>query len=111
MFTVSRVMARNVNKYAEEFVRRLFALSLLFSSLTAVPGVVFLVLSFSRLRHWFAQPWALTLLALLPAVLAVLLWNAERRRRALMRFGSVLAIESLLTVRRGLGVLRGLALL
>ena len=30
---------------------------------------------------------------------------------ALLRLGSVLAIESLLTVRRGLGVLRGLALL
>jgi Ca-activated chloride channel family protein len=41
----------------------------------------------------------------------VLLWNAERRRRALARLGSFMAIESLLTVRRGLGALRGLALL
>ncbi len=92
-------------------MRRFFALSLMLSSLAAVPGVVFLALSLARLRHWFAQPWALALLALLPAVFALLLWNAERRRRALARLGSVLAIESLLTVRRGLGVLRGLALL
>jgi Ca-activated chloride channel homolog len=92
-------------------MRRLFALSLLLSSLTTVPATVYLMLSVPRLRHWFAQPWALTLLAVLPVVLSLILWNAERRRRALARLGSVLAIESLLTVRRGLGALRALALL
>lgn len=92
-------------------MRRLFALSLMLSSLTTIPAIVYLMLSVSRLRHWFAQPWALLLLAVLPAVMSLLLWNAERRRRALARLGSVLAIESLLTVRRGLGALRALTLL
>jgi Ca-activated chloride channel family protein len=92
-------------------MRRFFMMSLTSFSLTAVPCTIYLVLTFSRLRHWFAQPWALTLAALVPGVWAVLMWNAERRRRALARLGSFLAIESLLTVRRGLGVLRAAALL
>ena len=92
-------------------MRRFFAISLTLSSLAALPSTVYLVLSVGRLRHWFAQPWALALVALVPSVFAFLLWNAERRRRALLRLGSFLAIESLLTVRRGLSVLRGAAIL
>jgi Ca-activated chloride channel family protein len=92
-------------------LRRFFTISLTLSSLAALPSTVYLVLSFGRLRHWFAQPWALALAALVPGVFALLLWNAERRRRALLQLGSFLAIESLLTVRRGFGVLRALALL
>jgi Ca-activated chloride channel family protein len=92
-------------------LRRFFAISLTLSSLAALPSTVYLVLSVGRLRHWFAQPWALALVALVPSVFAFLLWNAERRRRALLRLGSFLAIESLLTVRRGLSVLRGAAIL
>jgi Ca-activated chloride channel homolog len=92
-------------------LQRLFAIALALLSLALLPGVIFLVLSLPRLRHWFAQPWALTLLALLPGVWAFLLWNAERRRQALARFGSVMAIEPLLTVRRGIGALRAALLL
>ena len=99
-------------------LRRFFMGLLFVATLSAVPGIVVLVSTsyfqparpLSRLlRHGFAQPWALVLLALIPAVLALQMWSAERRRRVLARLGSFLAIESLLAVRRGFGVLRNLA--
>ncbi len=101
-------------------LRRFFMGLLFFSTLSAVPGIVVVVSTsyfqparpLSRLlRHVFAHPWALVLLALVPAVLALQMWTAERRRRVLARLGSFLAIESLLAVRRGWGVLRGFAFL
>jgi Ca-activated chloride channel family protein len=54
----------------------------------------------SILRHWFAQPWALRLLVLLPilAVIGMLAW--QRRRRALARWGSQSAVQALISVRR-----------
>ena len=101
-------------------LRRFFIGLLFVATLSAVPGIVVVVSTsyfqparpLSRLlRHGFAQPWALVLLALIPAVLALQMWSAERRRRVLARLGSFLAIESLLAVRRGFGVVRNLAFL
>jgi Ca-activated chloride channel family protein len=46
-------------------------------------------------HHWFANPWALSLLAL-PAALGLLaLWGAWRRRRALARFGDAASLDAL----------------
>jgi Ca-activated chloride channel family protein len=47
------------------------------------------------MHPWFANPWALWLLAV-PAGLGMLsLWSAWRRRRALARFGDAVSLESL----------------
>jgi len=47
------------------------------------------------MHHWFANPWALSFLAL-PAVLGLLtLWGAWRRRRALARFGDAASLDAL----------------
>src|SRR5262245_27233518 len=47
------------------------------------------------MHRWFANPWALSLLAL-PAALGLLtLWGAWRRRRALARFGDAASLDAL----------------
>src|SRR5262249_2297701 len=58
------------------------------------------------LHHWFAQPWALGLLGLLPVLGLVAALALRRRRRALARWGSPLALEALSSVRRGRRILR-----
>src|SRR3954452_21521965 len=63
------------------------------------------------LRHAFAYPPALTLLALLPVLGLLALWSGYRRRQALARLGSVLALETFLPARRWPRLLRGLFLL
>lgn len=47
------------------------------------------------LHHWFAQPAALSLLALLPVLGALLLWDRWRRRRALARLGAPASLHAL----------------
>jgi Ca-activated chloride channel family protein len=59
------------------------------------------------LRHWFAQPLALTLLALLPVLLVLALWGARRRRGAMAGMGARAALDSVLAVRRWPRWLRG----
>jgi Ca-activated chloride channel family protein len=60
------------------------------------------------LHPWFAHPWAVLLLVLLP-VLAVCAWVTTRqRRRKLARFGTLAALRALGPRRRGLGILRSL---
>src|SRR5262249_53715009 len=63
------------------------------------------------MHHWFANPMALALLAILP-VLAALGFIAQRRRRkALVRLGSVFALGDRLASVRGLCLSTGIALL
>jgi Ca-activated chloride channel family protein len=47
------------------------------------------------LHHWFAQPWALFLLALPPALGLLSLWNRWRKRRALARLGNPASLQAL----------------
>jgi Ca-activated chloride channel family protein len=60
------------------------------------------------MHHWFANPRALTLLAVLPALALLALLARRRRARALTRLGSVLAFGSSVAVRDHLAPLRGL---
>jgi Ca-activated chloride channel family protein len=62
---------------------------------------------FETMRHWFAHPLALSLLALLPVLAALALWGARRRRRALEGMGARAALDAVLTVRRWPRWLRG----
>lgn len=62
-------------------------------------------------RHHFAHPWLLAFLALLPALGVLALWARRRRRLALARIGSPVALEGMLTGRRRPRLLRGLSLL
>jgi Ca-activated chloride channel family protein len=58
--------------------------------------------------HWFANPWALLLLSVLPPLGLLGLLALRRRRRALSRLGNLIALQ-VLTARHGnRGVLRGL---
>lgn len=61
-------------------------------------------------RHWFAQPWALYLLALLPALGLLFLWDRWRRRRAFARLGSPASLQALVHAPRGRRFWRGLFL-
>src|SRR4051794_34747195 len=47
------------------------------------------------LHHWFAQPVALWLLAIPPALGVLLLWNRWRTRRALARLGHPASLQAL----------------
>ncbi len=62
------------------------------------------------LRHWFAQSWALYLLALLPALGLLLLWDRWRRRSALSLLGSPASLQALVNAPRGRRFWRGLFL-
>src|SRR5207249_2482840 len=63
----------------------------------------------SLLRHWFAQPRLLWLLAALPVLFLLALWAKRRRRRALALLGGGLAFEGVVLRRRsGLRMLRSL---
>src|SRR5437588_791507 len=48
------------------------------------------------LHHWFAQSIALILLALLPALGLLELWNRWRTRRALARLGNPASLQALI---------------
>ena len=62
------------------------------------------------LHHWFAQPWALWLLAL-PAALGLLfLWDRWRKRRAFARLGNPASLQALVDPPRGRRFWRGLFL-
>src|SRR5262249_22699039 len=62
------------------------------------------------MHHWFSNPMALTLVAVLP-LLALLGFLAQRRRRAAMaRMGSILAPGAVLTGRDWLARMRGVCL-
>jgi Ca-activated chloride channel family protein len=54
----------------------------------------------SVVRHWFAQPWALALLGLIPVLGVAAVLALRRRRRLLGRWGSRHALEALVSVRR-----------
>jgi Ca-activated chloride channel family protein len=60
------------------------------------------------MHHWFANPRALTLLAVLPALALLALLARRRRAKALARLGSILAFGSSLALRDRLAPLRGL---
>ena len=62
------------------------------------------------LRHWFAQPSALGLLALLPALGLLLLWDRWRKRRAFVRLGNPAALQALVDAPQGRQWWRGLLL-
>jgi Ca-activated chloride channel family protein len=62
------------------------------------------------IRPWFAHPWALTLLALLPLLAVLGLLSLRWRRRTLARLGSVPALRALASRQRGLRVVRVLCL-
>ena len=59
-------------------------------------------------HHGFAQPWALGLLALLPALGLLSLWDRRRKRRALARLGNPAALQTLVDAPRGRRLWRGL---
>jgi Ca-activated chloride channel family protein len=61
-----------------------------------------------ELLHWFAHPWAFALLVTLPVLAGFGVLAAIRRRRSLVRLGSLAALRSLTPVRGGLRVLRTL---
>jgi Ca-activated chloride channel family protein len=63
------------------------------------------------MRHLFAQPWALYLLAALPLLAALNVLRRRARKLALARVGNLLTLEALLAVRRGPRAVRGLCLL
>ena len=58
------------------------------------------------LRHGFANPWALTLLAVLPALAVGALLDRRRRRRALSSLGSLPSLRALTSGARRGGVFR-----
>lgn len=60
------------------------------------------------LRHAFAHPWMLWLLAALPVLMVLGVWSERRRRQALARLGDAAAVEMQLASRRGWRRLRGL---
>jgi Ca-activated chloride channel homolog len=60
------------------------------------------------LRHWFAQPAALYLLALLPVLGTLFLWNRGRKRRTFARLGNPAGLQALVEAPRGWPVWRGL---
>jgi Ca-activated chloride channel family protein len=66
------------------------------------------------MRHWFAHPLALTLLALLPVLVLLALWAARRRQMALAGMGARAALDAVVTMRswprwvRGTGWVLGL---
>jgi Ca-activated chloride channel family protein len=63
------------------------------------------------MQHWFANPMALTLLAILPVLAALGFFARRRRRKALARLGSVTALEDRLGSLRGVCLSTGIALL
>jgi Ca-activated chloride channel family protein len=58
------------------------------------------------IRHWFANPWGLMLLALVPALGVVAVLALRRRRRTLAQLGPTPALEALALVRGRLRALR-----
>src|SRR5437899_1612208 len=59
-------------------------------------------------QSWFAQPWALWLLTLLPPLGLLAALARWQRRRALLRLGGSFALQALLAPRRWSGLLRRL---
>jgi Ca-activated chloride channel family protein len=59
------------------------------------------------LRHWFAQPWLLTALVVLPLLAALSIRAWRRRRLALMKLGPSVALATAAAVRRWPRRLRG----
>jgi Ca-activated chloride channel homolog len=63
------------------------------------------------MNHWFAHLWLLWGLALLPLLGCLSLWSRLRRRRALARLGTRVALLDALPRPRGWGMMRGSSLL
>jgi Ca-activated chloride channel homolog len=61
-------------------------------------------------HHWFAQPLALYLLAFLPVLGMLYLWNRWRKGRAFARLGNPAGLQALVDAPRGWPVWRGLCL-
>ncbi len=61
------------------------------------------------LRHWFANPWAFSLLSLMPLLSLLGFFALRRRRRALSQLGNLLMLEVLIAPRRGARFVRSLA--
>ena len=61
-------------------------------------------------HHWFAQPAALVLLAFLPLLGMLYLWNCWRKRRAFARLGNPASLQGLVDAPRGRPLWRGLFL-
>jgi Ca-activated chloride channel family protein len=59
---------------------------------------------------WFAQPWALWLLAVLPPLTLLAALARWRRRRALLRLGGAFALQAMLAPRRWAGLFQGMCL-
>ncbi|TMQ32004.1 MAG: VWA domain-containing protein, partial [Planctomycetota bacterium] len=59
-----------------------------------------------QLQTWFAHPWGFGLLAILPVMLVVAIMAGRRRRRTLVRFGTLPALRTLTSVGRGLRFVR-----
>jgi Ca-activated chloride channel family protein len=62
------------------------------------------------LRHWFAQPLVLYLLALPPALGMLYFWNIWRKRLAFARLGNPASLQALVEAPRGWWFWRGLCL-
>jgi Ca-activated chloride channel family protein len=60
------------------------------------------------LHPWFARPWVLDLLVVIPVLVLVNYLTERRRRRALVHMGSPAALAALLSPPAGLALLRGL---
>jgi Ca-activated chloride channel family protein len=63
------------------------------------------------MHHWFSNPITLTLLAVLPVLAALGFLARRRRRKALMRLGTVSALEDRLASVRGVCLSTGIAAL
>src|SRR5437660_12880843 len=61
-------------------------------------------------QTWFAQPWALWLLTLLPPLGLLAALARWQRRRALLHLGGSFVLQALLAPRRWSGLLRRLCL-
>src|SRR5947209_4009305 len=62
------------------------------------------------IHTWFANPWSIYVLAILPVWGVIAFLAARRRRRPLVRFGTLPAMRTLASMRGGLGFLRHLCL-
>jgi Ca-activated chloride channel homolog len=60
--------------------------------------------------NWFANPWAFLLLGVLPVLGLCAFFAWRRRRKAVARLGTLIAVQALRTTRRSRSWLRGLCL-